>query len=60
MRQPFSKQEMEFINSINPENDVKLILDKLKFRKICLRNFRIAQTLLKEGAKEGLNLYQIA
>jgi hypothetical protein len=60
MRQPFSKQEMELINSIDPESDVKLIRDKLKFRKICLRNFRIAQILLKAAAQGGLNLYQIA
>jgi len=31
----------------------------LKFRNICLRNFRLAETVLQIGVKQGLTLYQI-
>ena len=59
IQQPFTKEEMDFINAIDPEEDGKFLQNHLKFRDICLRNFRIAETLLKKCAKEGLTLYQI-
>ena len=60
MQQPFTQRELSFIKKIDPSKDVELIRSKLKFREICLRNFRIASILLKEGAASGLNLFQIA
>ena len=59
IRRPFTKEELEFIENIDPENDVKVLRQHLKFREICLRNFRMSEILLKKCAKLGLNLYQI-
>jgi hypothetical protein len=33
---------------------------KLSFTKLCLRNYRIAETVLIRGTQQGLNLYQIS
>lgn len=58
-QQPFTREELEFIHSLDPEEDVKFLQKHLKFRDICLRNFRIAEILLKKCAREGFTLYQI-
>jgi hypothetical protein len=58
VQQPFSREELEFIQNIDPKEDVEH-LKKLEFRKICLRNFRLSEILLKKCAQEGLTLYQI-
>lgn len=39
---PFSPKSLEFINSIDPVEDCNKLREKLGFREICLRNFRIA------------------
>ena len=59
IQQAFTEEEMDFINSIDPDEDVKFLQKHLKFRDICLRNFRIAEILLKKCAKAGLTIYQI-
>jgi len=51
---------LEFIESINPVEDVLCIRKKLKFREICLRNFRVSEMFLKMGAKNSLTLFEIA
>ena len=56
---PFSQEELNFISNINPQKDVELISKKFKLRKVCLRNFRIAETVLKKAAEQGLTLYDI-
>lgn len=56
---PFSQKSLEFINSIDPVQDCEKLREKLGFREICLRNFRIAQTFLKKAAMRGFNLHQI-
>jgi hypothetical protein len=50
---------LAFIDSIDPVEDCKRLKEKLGFRDICLRNFRISETLLKKCAKAGLTLKQI-
>jgi len=40
--------------------DAKRLSRMLYFRSNCLRNFIIANMLLKKGAKAGLSLFQIA
>ena len=42
------------------EADVKLLTSKLKFRKECIKNFKIANIFLKKAAEAGLTLYEIA
>ena len=59
IQQPFTQEELEFIKNIDPKEDLKYLKSKLKFREICLRNFRIAETVLKKCAQNGLTLYQI-
>ena len=58
--QPFTDKELEFINSIDPAADCEYLKERLDFRPICLRNFRIAQTLLKEAASMGFTIYEIS
>lgn len=55
--QPFSEKSLKFIESIDPIKDCHRLRDKLGFREICLRNFRIAQTFLKMMAREGFTLF---
>lgn len=50
-QQPFSEKSLKFIESIDPVKDCKRLREKLGFREICLRNFRIAETFLKKMAK---------
>ena len=58
-KQPFSEHELSFIERIDPVEDCKRLSERLGFREICLRNFRIAEIVLKRCAKEGLTAYQI-
>lgn len=44
---PFSKQSLEYIDSINVDFDIKLLEENLYFRPECLRNLRISSMLLK-------------
>eukprot|EP00828_Plagiopyla_frontata_P022867 TRINITY_DN2943_c0_g2_i1.p1 TRINITY_DN2943_c0_g2~~TRINITY_DN2943_c0_g2_i1.p1 ORF type:complete len:332 (+),score=64.11 TRINITY_DN2943_c0_g2_i1:1284-2279(+) len=55
----FTQQELTHIRKIDIEKDVKLLSSKLKFRKACLRNFKIAGIVLKRCAEEGLTLFDI-
>lgn len=38
---------------------MELLRKKLKIREICLRNFKIANMILKKYAAKGYTLYQI-
>eukprot|EP01016_Furgasonia_blochmanni_P038025 TRINITY_DN4550_c0_g1_i10.p1 TRINITY_DN4550_c0_g1~~TRINITY_DN4550_c0_g1_i10.p1 ORF type:complete len:749 (+),score=202.58 TRINITY_DN4550_c0_g1_i10:68-2248(+) len=58
-KEPFSKEELDIINSINPKKDAELLEKYLSIREVCLRNFRIANIILKKGANKGLTLYDI-
>lgn len=58
-KQPFTEEELKFIDRIDPVEDCKRLNSRLGFREICLRNFRIAETVLKRCASEGLTAYQI-
>jgi len=42
VRQPMSEKSLKFIEEINPLMDCQMLRDRLGFREICLRNFRIA------------------
>jgi hypothetical protein len=44
--QPFSQRSLEFIKSLDIIGDVAMLERSLNFRPICLRNMRIASTLL--------------
>jgi len=58
-KQPFTEEEIQFIDRIDPVEDCKRLKERLGFREVCLRNFRIAETVLKKCAKEGFTPYQI-
>lgn len=51
---------MEYIERLDIDSDVALLEQNFKVRPECLRNFKIASLLLKNGAKRGLNLAQIS
>jgi len=44
---------------LNIDGDVTTLEQSFEIRPICLRNMKCSSTLLKEGAKRGLNLAQI-
>lgn len=56
---PLSPKSLEYIDNIDPAKDCQTLREKLGFREICLRNFRIAQIFLKKMAKAGFTLYEI-
>lgn len=56
---PFSEAELKFIEAIDPVKDCEELRNKLGFREICLRNFRIAEIFLKKMAKAGFTLHDI-
>jgi len=58
-KQPFSKQSLEFIQSIDIEQDA-LILRSLSIEEESIQLMKISTTLLKFGAIAGLTLYEIA
>lgn len=58
-KEPFSKKILEFINSIDPKNDVELLCSKLSLRKKCLQNFYLTEILLKNAANKGFTLHEI-
>lgn len=59
VKEPFSKKTMEYIDSLNPKNDVEMLCTKLSLRKKCLQNFYLAEILIKNSAKKGFTLYDI-
>lgn len=58
-KQPFSSENLKLIENINIKEQVKLLRDKVKIREICLRNFAVANMILKKYAKAGKTLFEI-
>jgi hypothetical protein len=42
VQMPMSEASLNYIDSIDPVKDSQTLREKLGFREICLRNFRIA------------------
>lgn len=49
-----------YVESIDIEADISLLRSALSIREQCLRNMRVACSILKLGVKHGLTLHQIA
>ncbi|KAJ3700968.1 hypothetical protein LUZ61_004673 [Rhynchospora tenuis] len=59
-RQPFSIETLKYIESLNVEEDIKLLkLHGWNLSVECARVFRISTMLLKKGAERGLTPYDI-
>jgi hypothetical protein len=59
-RQPFSAETLKYIESLNAEEDIKLLkLYGWKLSVECARVFRISAMVLKKGAGRGLTPYDI-
>ncbi|CAN0063005.1 unnamed protein product [Laminaria digitata] len=58
--QPIDPELYNYIQSLNPEETAEKLGDALNIPESCLRNLRIAETLLKEGVAAGLTLFDIA
>lgn len=58
--QPIDPELYSYILSFKPEITAEMLGDKLNLKEPCLRNLRIAETLLKQGVEAGLTLYDIA
>lgn len=50
--EPFSAKSLAYIKALDVVADVRMLEKTLNFRPICLRNMRIAGTLLQLGACE--------
>lgn len=58
--QPIDPELYNYIQSFNPEETAEKLGDALNIPESCLKNLRIAETLLKEGVAAGLTLFDIA
>lgn len=58
--QPIDPELYNYIQSFNPEKTAEKLGDALNLPESCLKNLRIAETLLKEGVAAGLTLFDIA
>jgi len=58
-KQPFSPDMLEYIESLDIENDAK-ILASLGIEDSCIRTMRLTSTVLKLGSSAGLTLFDIA
>ena len=57
VQEKFSDRAMRYIRSIDIMKDIEMLDQTFKIRPICLRNFRIANTLLKKGVEGGLTMH---
>lgn len=57
---PFDKETKDYIKSINIEEDITFLREKLKINEACIRNLRVSNLLLQIGVERGLTLYEIA
>jgi hypothetical protein len=60
VKKAWSPDELALMRSLNPLKDIEMISKHFKFRDICLRNFRIAETVLQTCALSGLSLHEAA
>ncbi|PIN20144.1 Phosphatidylinositol 4-kinase [Handroanthus impetiginosus] len=59
-RQQFSRETMDYINSLDPEQDIAILkFYGLDLSSECARTLRISTMLLKKGAKRGLTPFAI-
>jgi len=56
---PFSEETLQFINTIDVEEDAK-VLRAHGISEECVRTMKVSTLLLKIGASHNLNLFQIA
>ncbi|CBJ31008.1 Phosphatidylinositol 3-and 4-kinase family protein [Ectocarpus siliculosus] len=60
IKEPVDPELYDYIMSFEPEATAERLGNTLNLQEPCLRNLRIAETLLQEGVKAGLTLYDIA
>lgn len=53
---PFSQRTLDYIQSINADDDVTYIEKHFSIRPVCLRNMKISTLLLQKAAGKGLTL----
>jgi hypothetical protein len=58
-QKPITKECLDYIEKIDILDDIRKLGELIKIRDICLKNFRIANIVLKKCAKNGLTLYDI-
>jgi hypothetical protein len=59
-KQPFDAHVLQYIDELDVEEDVRLLKSKLPIRDESLRTLRVCTMLLKQAAKQGFTLYEIA
>jgi len=58
-KRPFDAEELAYIERIDINRDMDTLMREASIRPQCLRNMRMTTTLMKKGARAGLNLHQI-
>jgi len=53
---PFSQETIDYIESLDIEEDIRTLESTFKMRPVCLRNMKVSSLLLKRGAARGLTL----
>jgi len=57
--EPFSEESLAYIKNLKVEKDIAMLEKNFNIRPECLRNMKISNILLKEGAMRGLTLAEI-
>jgi len=60
VEKPWTHAELEYIRKIDIKSDIEQLSRHFKFRDICLKNYRIAGTVLKKFSAAGVTLHEIA
>lgn len=59
VKEPITPKVCEYVDRLNPLEDIRLLKKILPIRDKCLKNIRITGMLLKKGVEMGLSLYDI-
>jgi len=60
LKEPITPRMKEYVLGLDIEKDVRMLRDRLEIPKRALDYFRASSTLLQQGIKAGLTLYEIA
>lgn len=60
LQRPLSKEDREYVLSLNPTTDAESLSKKIPLRRACRRNMIIAGMVVQKGVRSNLTLFEIA
>jgi hypothetical protein len=60
VEQPTDEKLQEYIMTLDTRANARMLKKCLRIRAICLRNYRIAETLLVKATQKGMTLFEIS